>query len=113
MKLGVISLGCDKATVDSERLVGELVGHGAIVTPDLPGADVILVNTCAIREKAEDKVYSKLGQLKQLKATRPDLVIGVMGEISPQKGAHIVKEALQIIERDGTDARVVVRVRSL
>ena len=36
MKLGVISLGCDKATVDSERLVGELVGHGAVVTPNLP-----------------------------------------------------------------------------
>jgi len=45
MKLGVISLGCDKATVDSERLVGQLVGHGAVVTPNLPDADVILVNT--------------------------------------------------------------------
>jgi ribosomal protein S12 methylthiotransferase len=53
MKLGVISLGCDKATVDSERLVGELVGHGAVVTPDLPGADVILVNTCGFIDAAK------------------------------------------------------------
>src|SRR5256712_4765363 len=53
MKLGVISLGCDKATVDSERLVGELVGHGAVVTPDLRHADVILVNTCGFIEAAK------------------------------------------------------------
>ncbi|HEX9705757.1 MAG TPA: 30S ribosomal protein S12 methylthiotransferase RimO [Gemmatimonadales bacterium] len=53
MKLGVISLGCDKATVDSERLVGELVGHGAVVTADLPRADVILVNTCGFIDAAK------------------------------------------------------------
>jgi ribosomal protein S12 methylthiotransferase len=53
MKLGVISLGCDKATVDAERLVGELVGHGAVVTPDLPAADVILVNTCGFIDAAK------------------------------------------------------------
>jgi ribosomal protein S12 methylthiotransferase len=53
MKLGVISLGCDKATVDSERLVGQLVGHGAVVTADLPGSDVILVNTCGFIDAAK------------------------------------------------------------
>ncbi len=52
MKLGVISLGCDKATVDSERLVGELVGHGAVVTQDPALADVVLVNTCGIIDAA-------------------------------------------------------------
>jgi len=55
MKLGVISLGCDKATVDSERLVGRLVGHGAVVTPDLPHADVILVNTCGFIDAAKQE----------------------------------------------------------
>ncbi len=53
MKLGVISLGCDKATVDSERLVGELVGHGARVVADLEGADVVLVNTCGFIDAAK------------------------------------------------------------
>ena len=55
MKLGVVSLGCDKATVDSERLVGDLVGHGAVVTPDLAHADVILVNTCGFINAAKQE----------------------------------------------------------
>src|SRR5256886_17591503 len=55
MKLGVISLGCDKATVDSERLVGDLVGHGAVLTSDLPHADVILVNTCGFIDAAKQE----------------------------------------------------------
>ena len=62
MKLGVISLGCDKATVDSERLVGQLVGHGAVVTPDLPQADVILVNTCGFIDAAKrESIDAMLG----------------------------------------------------
>jgi ribosomal protein S12 methylthiotransferase len=53
MKLGIISLGCDKATVDSERLVGDLVGHGAEVVGDLHAADVVLVNTCGFIDAAK------------------------------------------------------------
>jgi ribosomal protein S12 methylthiotransferase len=68
MKLGVISLGCDKATVDSERLVGELVGHGAVVTPDLPGADVILVNTCGFIDAAKQESIDALLGAARLKA---------------------------------------------
>jgi ribosomal protein S12 methylthiotransferase len=68
MKLGVISLGCDKATVDSERLVGELVGHGAVVTPDLPRADVILVNTCGFIDAAKQESIDALLGAAQLKA---------------------------------------------
>ena len=65
MKLGVISLGCDKATVDSERLVGELVGHGAVVTPELPGADVILINTCGFIDAAkQESIDAILGAAK-------------------------------------------------
>src|SRR5438270_13206472 len=55
MKLGVISLGWDKATGDSERLVGDLVGHGAVVTADLLHADVILVNTCGFIDAAKQE----------------------------------------------------------
>ena len=68
MKLGVISLGCDKATVDSERLVGELVGHGAVVTPDLRHADVILVNTCGFIEAAKQESIDAILSAASLKA---------------------------------------------
>jgi ribosomal protein S12 methylthiotransferase len=83
MKLGVISLGCDKATVDSERLVGELVGHGAIVTPDLPRADVILVNTCgfidAAKQESIDAILSA-ASLKQTAAVKAVVAVGCLVE---------------------------------
>src|SRR5216110_2544692 len=68
MKLGVISLGCEKATVDSARLVGELVGHGAVVTPDLPHADVILVNTCGFIDAAKQESIDAILSAASLKA---------------------------------------------
>ncbi len=68
MKLGVISLGCDKATVDSERLVGDLVGHGAVVTDDLPRADVILVNTCGFIDAAKQESIDAMLSAARLKA---------------------------------------------
>jgi ribosomal protein S12 methylthiotransferase len=81
MKLGVISLGCDKATVDSERLVGELVGHGAVVTPELPSADVILVNTCgfidAAKRESIDAILSA-AKLKQTAAVKAVVAVGCL-----------------------------------
>jgi ribosomal protein S12 methylthiotransferase len=68
MKLGVVSLGCDKATVDSERLVGELVGHGAVVTLDLPRADVILVNTCGFIDAAKQESIDAILSAASLKS---------------------------------------------
>ena len=68
MKLGVISLGCDKATVDSERLVGELVGHGARLTDDLPQADVILVNTCGFIDAAKRESIEAMLEATKYKA---------------------------------------------
>lgn len=65
MKLGVVSLGCDKATVDSERLVARLVGHGAIVIDEIDEADVILVNTCgfidAAKQESIDTIFEVVG----------------------------------------------------
>ena len=81
MKLGVISLGCDKATVDSERLVGELVGHGAVVTPDLPRADVILVNTCGFIDAAkQESIDAMLGaaRLKQQGDVKAVVAVGCL-----------------------------------
>jgi len=77
MKLGVISLGCDKATVDSERLVGELVGHGAVVTPDLPAADVILVNTCGFIDAAKQESIDAMLEAARLKEGGVKAVVAV------------------------------------
>ncbi|NIN12305.1 MAG: 30S ribosomal protein S12 methylthiotransferase RimO [Gemmatimonadales bacterium] len=67
MKLGVISLGCDKATVDSERLIGELVGHGARVVRELERADVVLVNTCGFIDAAKRESIEAMLQAAALK----------------------------------------------
>jgi tRNA-2-methylthio-N6-dimethylallyladenosine synthase len=78
-KLHLITYGCQMNEYDSERVAGLLRERRWELTADETEADLILVNTCAIREKAEDKVFSKLGELRLLKAQRPELVIGVMG----------------------------------
>jgi ribosomal protein S12 methylthiotransferase len=67
MKLGVISLGCDKATVDSERLVGDLIGHGAMLVPDVETADVILINTCGFIDAAKEESIDAMLAASQLK----------------------------------------------
>src|SRR6266480_4459379 len=77
MKLGVISLGCDKATVDSERLVGELVGHGAVVTPELASADVILVNTCGFIDAAKQESIDAMLEAAKLKDGGVKAVVAV------------------------------------
>jgi ribosomal protein S12 methylthiotransferase len=69
VKLGVISLGCDKATVDSERLVGDLVGHGAQVVPRLDEADVVLVNTCGFIDAAKRESIEAMLEAAALKRT--------------------------------------------
>ncbi|HZI21991.1 MAG TPA: 30S ribosomal protein S12 methylthiotransferase RimO [Gemmatimonadales bacterium] len=81
MKLGVISLGCDKATVDSERLVGDLVGHGAVVTDDLPRADVILVNTCGFIDAAKQESIEAMltaARLKTQGAVKAVVAVGCL-----------------------------------
>jgi ribosomal protein S12 methylthiotransferase len=78
MRLGVISLGCDKATVDSERLVGELVGHGAHVVRELETADVVLVNTCGFIDAAKRESIEAILEASALKrAGRVKAVVAV------------------------------------
>jgi tRNA-2-methylthio-N6-dimethylallyladenosine synthase len=89
-KLHLITYGCQMNEYDSERVAGLLRERRWELTADQTEADLILVNTCAIREKAEDKVFSKLGELRLLKAQRPDLIIGVMGCM-----AQLHQEAIQ------------------
>jgi len=92
-KLHLITYGCQMNEYDSERVAG-LLGRQRYELTDRPSeADVILLNTCAIREKCEDKVYSKLGELRRLKAARPGLVIGVMGCLAQLHQAEIRRRA--------------------
>ena len=81
MKLGVVSLGCDKATVDSERLVGELVGHGARVVSDPETADVILVNTCGFIDAAKQESIDAMiaaGALKKQGSVKAVVAVGCL-----------------------------------
>jgi tRNA-2-methylthio-N6-dimethylallyladenosine synthase len=95
-KLHLITYGCQMNEYDSERVAGLLRERQYELTDDATTADVILLNTCAIREKAEDKVFSKLGELKRLKAARPELVIGVMGCMAQLQQAAVLRRAPQV-----------------
>ena len=95
MKLGVISLGCDKATVDSERLVGELVGHGAVVTPDLPTADVILINTCGFIDAAKQESIDAIlaaAKLKEEGDVKAVVAVGCLVQRYKQELAQEIPE---------------------
>lgn len=75
----IITYGCQMNIRDSEAMAGLLAGMGYEPTDDPAGADVILVNTCTIREGADDKAYGRLGELRALKRVRPGLILGVAG----------------------------------
>ncbi|MSO78146.1 MAG: tRNA (N6-isopentenyl adenosine(37)-C2)-methylthiotransferase MiaB [Acidimicrobiia bacterium] len=87
----VRTYGCQMNEHDSERIAGLLVADGMEATDDLEAADVIVLNTCCIRENADNKLYGHLGRLKELKARRPDLQIAVGGCLA-QKDREIVME---------------------
>jgi tRNA-2-methylthio-N6-dimethylallyladenosine synthase len=86
--------GCQMNEYDSAKMVDVLRASGGYeVTEDPAQADVILLNTCSIREKAQDKVFSQLGTWKHLKQARPELIIGVGGCVASQEGEGITKRA--------------------
>ncbi len=78
---------------DSERMSGILESSGYLASPEITGADMIILNTCSIREKAEQKFFSELGRLKSLKDAKPGLKIAVAGCIAQQEGAKIAARA--------------------
>ena len=93
-KLHIVTHGCQMNEYDSSRmrdLLGE--SHQMVTTDDARDADVILLNTCSIREKAQEKVFHQLGRWKHLKTANPDLIIGVGGCVASQEGEAIAKRA--------------------
>ena len=93
-KLYIKTHGCQMNEYDSEKMADVLAAsHGLELTDQPEEADVILINTCSIREKAQEKVFSQLGQWRPLKERRPELVIGVGGCVASQEGAGIRRRA--------------------
>ncbi len=90
-KLFIKTYGCQMNVYDSERMAEALGGQGYVETKTPDDADMILLNTCHIREKAAEKVYSELGRFKGLKAENPDLKIGVAGCVAQAEGQEIMR----------------------
>jgi tRNA-2-methylthio-N6-dimethylallyladenosine synthase len=93
-KIYIKTFGCQMNEYDSDKMVDVLNASDGLIKTDTPeDADVILLNTCSVREKAQEKVFSDLGRLRELKESKPDLVIGVGGCVASQEGDAIVKRA--------------------
>ena len=93
-KLYIKTFGCQMNEYDSDKMADILHADEGMTITDTPeDADVVLLNTCSIREKAEDKVFSDLGRLRELKKRKPNLLIGVGGCVASQEGQQIINRA--------------------
>ncbi|MCA1788273.1 MAG: tRNA (N6-isopentenyl adenosine(37)-C2)-methylthiotransferase MiaB [Thioalkalivibrio sp.] len=93
-KVYIQTHGCQMNEYDSDRMLDALRElHGAEVTEDPASADLLLLNTCSIREKAQEKVFSLLGRWRALKELRPEIIIGVGGCVASQEGAALRERA--------------------
>ena len=93
-KVFIKTFGCQMNEYDSDKMRDVLQAAEGMIKTDTPeDADVILLNTCSVREKASEKVFSDLGRLRELKLNKPDLLIGVGGCVASQEGAAIIKRA--------------------
>ena len=96
-RLYIKTHGCQMNEYDSSRMADLLSDSDGYVMVDTPEqADLILLNTCSIREKAQEKVFHQLGRWKHLKQSNPDLVIGVGGCVASQEGDAIARRAPQV-----------------
>ena len=93
-KVYIKTFGCQMNEYDSDKMADVLRAHNGLTqTSDPAEADVILLNTCSVREKPQEKVFSDLGRINELKQAKPGLIIGVGGCVASQEGAAIVKRA--------------------
>ena len=114
--------GCQMNELDTQRMAGQLMQSGMLPTRKVEDADVILLNSCSVREKAEHKVFSQLGRYRRLKADNPELVIGLCGCVAQQVGETALRrnpdldfvlgparvgELSDILARRGSGERVV------
>jgi tRNA-2-methylthio-N6-dimethylallyladenosine synthase len=114
--------GCQMNELDSQRLAGSLMQQGLLPAARAEDADVILLNSCSVRERAEQKVYSRLGEYRRLKAARPDRILGLCGCVAQQVGEQALRkvpeldfvlgparvgELVEVLERRRAGERVV------
>src|SRR5713101_4100362 len=116
------TFGCQMNEHDSQHLAGLLVGEGYEVADDVESADVVVLNTCCVRENADNRLYGTLGHLKAVKDRRPDLQIAVAGCLAQKDreliqeqapyvdvvfGTHNLAAAPILLERSRTEGRVL------
>ncbi|AGF48141.1 bifunctional tRNA thiolation and methylation protein [Candidatus Kinetoplastibacterium oncopeltii TCC290E] len=93
-KIYIKTFGCQMNTYDSDKMVDILYKHGYTSVTDNPEeADLIIFNTCSVREKAQEKVFSDLGRAKTIKQRNPNIIIGVGGCVASQEGPEILNRA--------------------
>ncbi|WP_294518810.1 tRNA (N6-isopentenyl adenosine(37)-C2)-methylthiotransferase MiaB [uncultured Anaerovibrio sp.] len=111
----MLTYGCQMNFSDAERMEGELAKIGYTSTEDMAQADLIMINTCCVRETAEDKVYGKIGEIKSLKRNNPDLILGITGCMAQKEGERLIKRAPHIDFVLGTNKihEVVATVQKL
>ena len=105
------TFGCQMNKLDAELLRGDLLTNGFIPATDINSADAILFVTCSVRQHAEDRVYSRLGALKQLKKRRPEVIIGVLGCMAQKDRDAIIRRVPHVDLVCGT--RDMFRLREL
>jgi len=111
-KLYIETFGCAMNVHDSEKVAGTLMGMGYEVTPSIEEAGLILVNTCSIREKASEKVFSRLGTLRK---SFPGKKVGVLGCVAQQEGARFFQRApnVNLVVGSASYNRIALLVREL
>lgn len=102
-KVNIQTFGCQMNEYDTNKMLEVLCQENYTYTDDCKEADLIILNTCSVREKAEQKVYSLLGRLHPLKKKKPELVIGVGGCLAQQEGQKILNRAKNVDMVFGTD----------
>src|SRR5256885_9786899 len=88
-RLYLETFGCQMNVLDSDLVLSQLRAHGYNQTDERDAADVVIYNTCSVREHAEQKVWSRLGELRATKRQKPNLVIGVIGCMAEREGKSI------------------------
>lgn len=104
-KLKILTYGCQMNVAESERMAGQLKKIGYNLTENFSDADLILINTCCVRETAEDKINGKIGELKKYKFTNPNLIFGIVGCMAQKDGEEILKRSPHVDFVLGTGQR--------
>ena len=112
-KMNIITYGCQMNVADSERMAARLETIGYVSTDAFADADLILINTCSVRESAEEKILGKIGELKQFKRLKPSLIIGVTGCMAQKDGDALIKRAphIDFVLGTGRQAELIKIVR--